>query len=217
VQILEADDGFWSLPKPDKDGVLDNRIAVENHYKTNHKNANPVFLTNSRTVTKQNIHHMIADNVWKRVPMLRQAMQRCNLHMDLAENLLEMATEAVYLDSVNNLSAKTHPVSGASVKAQVGTNYAAVIHSGQHPQFDRFVENLVQSSADLRTGGSPNNTYWADDTKCSEIKEVIDEVQTILRRLLLAGQPSSELSKFADLVQSPGNPSTQYFKLRNTQ
>jgi hypothetical protein len=214
VQILEADDGFWSLPKPDSTGRLDNRIAIEGQYKKNHKNAYPVFLRNSSGSTIQNIHHMIADNVWKRVPMLRQAMQRCNLHMDLAENLLEMATEAVHLDSVEGRTARD-PKSGTTVTARVGTNYAVVIHSGQHPQFDKFVEDRIKTEANDRLPIGQNDSYWADDSKCSVMKEVIDEIQNEIRSILTLGKPKSTLSTFADEVTSPNGK--LYFKLRNTQ
>jgi hypothetical protein len=82
--------------------------------------------------------------VWKRVPLLRQAMQRCNLHMNLAGNLLEMATDVNTLNDVNGKNAiGGQRPSGTRVTANVGENFAAMIHSEQHPRFGECESQLI--------------------------------------------------------------------------
>jgi hypothetical protein len=220
-------DGYWRLPdvKKSTDSATgkvsyEARSRLAKYYVTNHGEVHPVFLK-----TGKEIHHLVADNVWKRVPMLRQAMQRCpGLHMDVGANLIEMAKEEATIAAVDGKPAtggqkfELDANGNKTLKvAKVGVNFSKVVHSGQHPQFDNFMIAKVQAAANIATGGVRNDDYWKDNTKCNEIKTILDAVQTQTRHLLTTGtaHPTSltdDITRFADPIGIRG-----YFKLRNTQ
>jgi hypothetical protein len=112
------------------------------------------------------IHHLIADNIWRSVDVFQEAMRRGIAHMDVRGNLVELAESQADLARARAIDSK----------------FPEILHKSQHPEFDAFVSRRVQSELDLikATTGRPVKK-WSD----SEITNFIKRMQGETRDLIL--------------------------------
>jgi A nuclease family of the HNH/ENDO VII superfamily with conserved AHH len=123
-----------------------NRIANDDRYKRNF---------GQKTITVKDgseIHHLIADNVWRRQPLLQHLLAKGWANMDEKPNLIELAKTQNALDNAR--------------KANPGANLSDVIHSSGHKFYDdlatRTLQGVIKDICDA-TGKSSWEKFSKDE------------------------------------------------------
>ncbi len=80
-------------------------------------------------------HHLIADNVWRRQPLLQHLLAKGWANMDEKVNLIELAKTQSALDDVR--------------KANPGAKLSDVIHSSGHKSYDDIATKTLDQFIDL--------------------------------------------------------------------
>jgi hypothetical protein len=132
-----------------------NRIANDDRYKRNF---------GQKTITVKDgseIHHLIADNVWRSEPFLQRLLAEGWANMDEKANLIELAKTQKALDDVR--------------KANPNANLSDVIHSSGHKFYDDLVAKILEKNIDA-TQNNLGKSSWKKFTK--------DEMLKVLQRTL---------------------------------
>jgi hypothetical protein len=140
------------------------RIADKNRYDRNF---------GQKTITAVNgseIHHMIADNVWRSEPFLQRLLAEGWANMDEKANLIELAKSQSALDDVR--------------KANPGANLSDVIHNGEHEKYDALVTKTLEGVIkDMRRfTGKSDWQKFSKDEMLKVLKETLNELRNMFMK-----------------------------------
>jgi A nuclease family of the HNH/ENDO VII superfamily with conserved AHH len=115
------------------------------------------------------IHHLIADNVWRSEPLLQHLLAKGWANMDEKPNLIELAKTQSALDDVR--------------KANPGAKLSDVIHSGEHEKYDDLAIRILEAVIkDMEKASSKSN--WKNFSKV-ELLQVLEETLQRLRDMFM--------------------------------
>jgi A nuclease family of the HNH/ENDO VII superfamily with conserved AHH len=116
--------------------------------------------------TGSQIHHLVADNVWRGVEVYQEALRRGIAHMDVKANLIELAETPADLARAR----------------QIDPKFSEVLHQSQHPEFDNFVRERVLNSVE-KAENTLNRPVqkWTD----IELKNFIRQMEDFVRDLFM--------------------------------
>jgi A nuclease family of the HNH/ENDO VII superfamily with conserved AHH len=139
------------------------RIAESSRYERN-------FGTKAITATGgSEIHHLIADNVWRSEPMLQHLLAKGWASMDEKVNLIELAKTQNALDNAR--------------KANPGANLSDVIHSGEHKAYDDLAKLTLEEVIKNMEKASGKSS-WEKFSK-DEMLKVFQKTLNLLRNTFM--------------------------------
>jgi A nuclease family of the HNH/ENDO VII superfamily with conserved AHH len=168
--LVTSKNGKWNVPSTK---APEPRVADPKRYTDAHDAMHSRLIAKVPDQTTRNVHHLIADNVWRETGMLQEALERCgkDIHMDVGEMLIELATEAQYRD--------------AAVAAHPG-RVSTVLHNTSHPKYDVYVVGKLRDQAERTTGiASVRDRADWETVDCSQIKSIVINTATELRNQFL--------------------------------
>jgi hypothetical protein len=147
---------FWvSGENPNED----ERNASEGRYTKNHYD-----MWTRRIRGERAVHHLLADNVWRKTPMLQEVLLRCDYHMDYGELLIELASTEASLSAALGVAGNAGLVS-------------LIIHNTSHPNYDLYSEFQLETQASQNGISSTtwNSRNFSDET-CTNLKDTIKQL-----------------------------------------
>jgi hypothetical protein len=144
------------------------RIVNSNYY---NKNIQTIPGTGGKLLgADSQVHHLIPDNVIRRLGITQEALRRGIYNPDGTTNLLEMANQSVTSSRIQQVR-----------QANPGAQLPDIKHFSGHPTYDALVQNLVNDEIAGR-----NIRQMTD----REILDAIGNVQQELRRRIMNNDPS---------------------------
>jgi hypothetical protein len=174
--LVTSPNGKWNV-RSEKASDASARIAEDARYTLSHDRAFGRLITGNR-----NVHHLLADNVWRRSGLLQETMERCgkDIGMDIGENLIELASDTSSRDT--------------ATAANPG-KISPIIHNTSHPKFDDHAESILRDTSKNRIGIDSSNKLDYKNVPCDKIVEVVKEAAGILRSQFLNDRlPASVLN-----------------------
>jgi hypothetical protein len=114
--------------------------------------------------TGSQIHHLVADNVWRGVEVYQEALRRGIAHMDVKANLIELAESPADLARAR----------------QIDPKFSEVLHQSQHSLFDDLVRRFVlKSFEDERLKLGRSFLKWTDAELLNFIKKVEHHIRDL--------------------------------------
>jgi hypothetical protein len=173
--ITAKNEDKWNIPS---DKSPSSRIAADKRYTDNHDAVHRRLITQ-----KRNIHHLLADNVWREEGMLQEILERCAgasggglKHMDVGQNLIELASDVTSLNDARTAH---------------GNRVANIIHNTSHSNYDGFAVGMLRQNINsglFNLQNDPNTIQSKLQFKnilCSEMVKVVEITTTQLRDVFL--------------------------------
>ncbi len=172
--------GEWDVPKSLSGSPY--RIADGARYAANY--GTKILQTGSQ------IHHLIADNIWRRLEVLQEVLRRGVGNMDQKANLIELGESAADVSRARAIDPK----------------FPEVPHQSSHSAFDDLVETRVRASQ-LKTEQALRKLVpqWSD----KELLEFVKRTQDEIRDLFLNHPDQLPKKSNGTLGFMPGDSSTK--------
>ncbi len=149
--------GEWDVPKSLSSSPY--RIADGARYAANY--GAKILQTGSQ------IHHLLADNLWRRTPMLQEILRRGIANMDLKPNLIELGETAADVTRARAIDPR----------------FPEIPHLGEHPLFDQIADGILSDFVRnaTRTYRQIDILKFTDQQLLDTLKRAQDEILRLLR------------------------------------
>jgi A nuclease family of the HNH/ENDO VII superfamily with conserved AHH len=168
--VTSKNDDRWNV-RSEKAADASPRIAEDLRYTSNHDNLWTRLIAGERQV-----HHILADNIWRAHPMLQEILERCAgavgsvvvggvsqvaiENMDRGNNLIELAENKTSRDNATAIHGTT--------------KISQILHYTSHPEYDKYVYRELNAASN-----SLGNNF--KNTDCTAMVSIVNEVTQTLR------------------------------------